>query len=53
MFPLLLRRLLTTTTTTTTTDYIKSNINNTHQNNKCRLCGDRDETVDDMMNATD
>ena len=27
------------------TYHIKAKIDNTPQNNKCRLCGDRDETV--------
>ena len=26
-------------------NYIKTKINNTQENSKCKLCGDRDETV--------
>ena len=31
------------------TDYIKAIIDKTQQNSKCRLCGDRDETINYMI----
>ena len=31
------------------TNYIKAKIDKTQQNSKCRLCGDRDETVNKVL----
>ena len=31
------------------TNHIKARIDKTQQNNKCRLCGDRDETINHIM----
>ena len=31
------------------TNHIKARIDNTQQNSKCRLCGDRDETINHMI----
>ena len=32
------------------TNHIKSRIDKTQQNNRCRLCGDRDETIIHIIN---
>ena len=34
------------------TPYIKVKIDNTQQNSKCKLCGDKDETVNHMMSES-
>ena len=31
------------------TNHIKARINETQQNSKCRLCGDRDETINHII----
>ena len=31
------------------TNHIKATVDKTQQNSKCRLCGDRDETINDMI----
>ena len=31
------------------TNHIKARIDQTHQNSKCRLCGDQDETINHMI----
>ena len=31
------------------TNYVKPNIDKTQQNSKCRLCGDRDKTINDIV----
>ena len=31
------------------TDYVKARIDKTQQNNKCILCGDRDETINQII----
>ena len=32
------------------TNHIKARIDKTQQNSKCRLCGDRDETINNIIN---
>ena len=32
------------------TNYVKTKVDKTQQNSKCRLCGDRDETIDHIIN---
>ena len=31
------------------TNYIKAKINNVQQNSKCRLCGNKDETINQIV----
>ena len=31
------------------TNYVKANIDKMQQNSKCRLCGDRDETINHII----
>ena len=31
------------------TNYVKAKIHKTQQNSKCRLCGDRDKTISDII----
>ena len=42
-------RLITAQNNTVRTNHIKARIDKTQQNSKCRLCGNRDETINHIM----
>ena len=43
--------LLTKQNTAIRTNHIKAKIDKTQQNSKCRLCGDRDETINHIISG--